>query len=1388
MICCMRSAVKLVVVFLFYFLCNTSILKSQEIKVKYLGIENGLSNNVITAIFQDHNGFMWFGTYDGLNRYDGYNFKVFRNVIGDSTSINSNAVNTIAEDANSRLWVGGQKEVSVYNPVTQSFSTPRYLMHDGTLKQNIKDNVVAIKIMNGTSVLIGTQHNGLFYFKDDLVANQVPLMIDGKKITDYYATAIEYDELKKKAYVFIENRGLFIYDVQKHIFLLKNSTIKSASCLMTDKHSGLWVGCIDGLYYYNDTSNNYAKSVIPFKVPVVNMCYDKKGTLWIASDGAGVWLLDAGKSQAYSLTSLNKSGNAIINSNAVYALYIDKEERKWIGTLRGGVNVIEPPVNLFKTVIYAPGSGNSSVQNFILSFCEDANKNIWIGTDGAGLRFWNRSNNTYQNFSNDPGNPASISSNFITGIVNDHKNDIWISSWRGGIDRYIHKTQSFQHYNCYKPGTKITDKNVWFLFEDSKQRLWAGAVRNGGLYQLGNKGQFESFDSLPELQCMAEDAAGNLWAGNYSSLIRIDTVTKQHRYFDIGYTVRCIHEDAKKNFWVGTQEAGLLLFNRLNGTFKRYTTSDGLPSNTILRMLEDKEGNLWLSTYNGLSKFNVQQKTFLNFSQADGLQSNQFSYNAALALSDGEFLFGGIKGFNIFYPDSTKGSTQTQQIFLSFLKINNTPIEQKPAYVTETSLGEIKHVVIPYNEASLSLEFLGLDYSNASDLNYAYSLLGWDKGWNFINDAHTANYSRLQEGDYIFEVKISSSGTKWGAPQSLLYITILPPWYRTWWAYALYFLLAAIIIYLYSIYKNRQTQMKYEVQLAHLETQKEKELNEKKIAFFTNVSHEFRTPLSLIINPIKDLLQKKENPTENRELKVIHRNAQRLLRLVDQLLLFKKSDSETDKLNIVKLNFSNLCSDVFSCFLEQARLRKIKYEMFSNSTMLLLNGDREKLEIAFFNILSNAFKYTQDGGEITLRVEEEERQIKVSVRDTGTGISASEGQKIFERFYQSNNTDAKPGFGIGLYLVKNFVEAHGGTVYHQSQQGSGTTFTILLNKNVAATAELGSADNDTILPGSLAGFTTKSHGSQTTIPVLVSEQHLSPTSFLNELNEEMEEEEPPAIPDVSGELASGMETLLIIDDDAGMRNYLVSIFTTHYKIHEASNGKDGIKLARKHLPDLIISDIVMNGVDGLDLCKTLKQDSTVSHIPIILLTGTTSDEMQLKGMESGADDYIKKPFDKEILVLRVASILNRRNILQNFFYNEITFGSAKFKISDEYKEFLQKCMGIIESHLTDDQFSIKVLAAEMGMSHSNLYRKIKAVSGQSVNGFVRFIRLRKAAEIFINTENNVNETALMVGFNQIKYFRNQFFKLYGLNPSDYIKKYRHHFHNNLNVEDKMRKE
>lgn len=1374
-----------IIVFFLLFLLVAQV-KSQTIHVKYLGSENGLSNNAINAIFQDHKGFIWFGTYDGLNRYDGYGFKVFRNVIGDSTSISSNSINAIDEDTQHNLWVCNQKELNIYNPVTASFSTPFYVFCNGTTKRTLKDNVIAVKATNANTMLAGTQHNGLFYFTNTSAGRQIPLLVNGKAIVDYYVSAIDYDKVRKIAYVFVEGHGLFVYNSQKKSLTLKSAALANANCLEVSKTGRLWLGNNSGLYYYDEKTNRISQSVMPVNMPIVNLHENVKGTLWIASDGGGVWLLPQGKTVASALQPVSESGVPLINSNAVYAIYEDKNERTWIGTLRGGINIIEPKSNGFKKISYQPADNSNPVDNFILSFCEDINGGVWIGTDGAGLRYWNRSNNTYQLFSHDNDNPASISSNFVTNIIQDTHKNIWLATWFGGINRYNRQTKTFKRYSCINTRTTIDNSNVWCLLQDSRNRLWASAVRNGGLYRYNPKtDKFEDFDNtLSELQSIAEDKSGNIWGGDYSSLILIDTLYKQHRFYTIGNTVRCIYEDSKSNFWIGTQEGGLLLFNKNNGTYKRFTTTNGLPSNTILRILEDKKGNLWLSTYNGLSKFDPQGSRFINFSQLDGLQSNEFSFNGALTLRTGEFLFGGIKGFTVFHPENINFEKRLPETFLAGIKINNTPIETLPAFVADRSLDEIKKIVVPYAQATLTLDFLALDFSHADDIKYAYYLKGWDKQWNGASNIRTATYSRLYEGTYTFEVKASNTEGIWSPPRQLLYITVLPPWYRTWWAYGFYLLLLGTAIYLYTVYKSRQTKLRYQIKLANLETQKERELTEKKIAFFTNISHEFRTPLSLIINPIKDLLQKEEVSKEKAELKIVYRNARRLLRMADQLLLFKKAESELDKLNFSTVNLRDLCKEVFLCFSEQARSKNINYELQSDVQDLTVAVDREKLEIALFNIFSNAFKYTPEGGSIVCKLQEEKTQVLISISDSGPGIPASESDKVFKRFAQVNNAQSKAGFGIGLYLVKQFVEAHGGTVYFRSDEGRGTTFFIAINK-----AAVGKKTEPNVAKPNSHTLANDVYQTTENASVAETKADVPPVShILTEISTEVMEEEPLIeAPYISDQLTTDKQTLLIIDDDDELRNYLISIFSNDYKIYQAMDGSEGIRLAKECLPDLILSDIFMRNVDGIDLCQTLKQDESLSHIPIILLTGSSSDELQLKSMNSGADDFIKKPFDKDILAARVKALLKRRSILQHYFFNEVTLGSAKFKVSTEYKDFIERCMKIIEDHLQDDTFSIKVLASEIGMSHSTLYKKIKAVSGQSVNGFIRFIRLKKAAELLINTEMNVNETANMVGFYNTKYFRAQFHKLFGLNPSDYIKKFRKSFHNTQVLEDKLRK-
>jgi signal transduction histidine kinase/DNA-binding response OmpR family regulator len=1088
------------------------------------------------------------------------------------------------------------------------------------------------------------------------------------------------------------------------------------------------------------------------KFRVTSLAEDKQQVLWIGCDGDGLWRLSPTSPEP--TPCLSSTGGAIVNSNSIYAIYADEEDRKWVGTLRGGINVIHPHSNAFRHITYSAGGENNLTDNFILSFGEDKNQNLWIGTDGAGLRYWDRKKNLFTSYVHNASDPKSISSNFITGILRDSRNDIWVSTWFGGINKLEKNSGSFKHYTCFNTATNAEENNAWFVYEDKDHKIWASTTNNGTLYLFNPKrDSFEIFDrNIVNVQCVAEDSEGNFWGGNYTSLILIDRIQKKHVVYKLDYTVRFIHEDKNKNFWVGTEGGGLLLFDRRKGTYLRFTTAEGLPGNTVLRTLEDNKNNLWLSTYNGLSKFNTVTRTCRNFSQSDGLQSNQFSFNAGLILKSGEFLFGGIKGFNIFWPDSVYDHRDKPAIFLTGLKIDNHNVEADDAFVKKRTLEKINEVSVPFNQAIFSIDFIDLEYTGADKIRYAYILEGWDKDWNYVNNIRTANYSRLQEGSYNFKIKVTRGDGVWSEETRLLKVIVLPPWYRTWWAYLLYVLSLVSASYLYVLYNKRQERLKYEVRLAHIEKEKEKELTEKKIDFFTHISHEFRTPLTLIINPVRDLLQRtgksEENFELNHELNIVHRNARRLRSLIDQLLIFRKADVEADKMKFCRINFSNLCNEVFLCFVQQARTNRQEYIFDCDDNELMVYADREKMEITLYNLVSNAIKYTPEGGKIIFSVHQTEHEVEVTITDNGYGIPADAASQLFGKFYQAGNTPVKSGFGIGLYLVKHFVEAHKGEVSFKSDAGEGTSFVVRLKKGNAH------------LPAQL-------------ISNLAEEESV----LLEELVDEPKTQDESKVED----LVSDRSTIVVVDDEKQIRQYLLQILSDKYKVMEAMNGIDAMKLVRKHLPDLVISDIQMDGMDGIELCRRIKEDQTVNHIPVLLLTGSLGTETELKSLEGGADGYITKPFDKEILLVRVENIFKSRNELQKYFFNEVTLQKNAQKISPEYKEFLDKCIAIVEKHLDDEDFTIKKLALEIGMSHSNLYKKVKSISGQSITSFIRFLRLRKAAEIMITTDCNVNQVAFQVGIIDIKYFRSQFNKLFGMNPSEYIKKYRRPFNKSYHL-------
>lgn len=1336
---------------------TNTLLAAAPPLLTYLGIEQGLSNNAVTSIYQDHNGFMWFGTYDGLNRYDGYNFTIYRNEFNDSNSLVNNRIACIIEDHQHRLWIGTRGGISIYSHATGRFSRLNYLPYKSTKQKRILVAVNAIQPGAKATIFIGTNGEGLLVYNATGPARQAPLK-NGTTVTTQYEVASVAIDAAQHTWLFVRNVGLCLYDDNSGMVKVVNDNIRNGIALQADRNGQLWLGTDEGLHRYSIASNAFTSVLTTHSKRVVNLIIDRQQTLWVASDGEGVFTMPLSTGKITHLASAQNK--ELLTSTAVFSIFEDHEGRKWIGTLRGGVNILDPRKAGFASITHDPLNPNSLINDFTLSLCEDADHNIWIGTDGGGLSIWNRKQDRFTNIKHLGGNNQSPCSDFVTSIVSDFQHNIWVSTWGTGIYRYNKTTRSFEHYACFNQLSGREDKNTWLLYEDAERSLWAGVCTGSPLYRLNRSAnRFEVFDSsLTNILSMTEDSKGNFWAGDYTSLIKVDRATKRHRVFNIGYPVRVFHEDKAGNCWIGTEGGGLLLFDRKTGAYTRYNKANGLSNNSILKILEDKNGNLWISTFYGISKFNPREKTFKNFSQSDGLLCNQFNYNAALALPSGEFIFGGIKGMNIFYPDSLSYFSGMPKVLLTGLKIDNVPIERADRYVTKRAGDHVTALQIPYNKAVLAFDFVALEYSAPDKIDYAYYLEGWDKGWNYVGKSRTANYTRLHEGSYTFRVKTSNAEGAWNNQDYMLQITILPPWYRTWWAYLLY---TAVIIglgYTYLRYKAQKTRLAFDIRLARLETEKEKELNEKKLAFFTNISHEFRTPLTLIINPVKELLNGADRTAGN-GLEVVYRNARRLLSLVDQLLLFRKADSETDRLKITRLNFHNLCREVYLCFAQQARAKQINYTFSCANPQLEVYADREKIEIVLFNLLSNALKFTPENGMVGFTVREDEEDITITITDTGCGIGEDAGQRLFEKFYQvkEKHTPGKAGFGIGLYLSRHFIEGHKGNISFNSAAGQGTSFTVRLKKGTLH----------------FAGQ-------------YIFEEMTEDPALLEELMGTISSEIPPARPAEKepvaiSDIITGKRSILIVDDNAEIRDYLRLLFCEKFLFHEADNGEDGLRIAREHYPDIIISDVFMKGMSGVELCNTLKQDPSLNHIPVILLTANPSQEIKLRGIECGADDYIVKPFEQELLLARVDNILQNRNVLQGYFFDKITLKKTDARISTEYKDFLERCISIVENNLDKDSFNIKVLAAEIGMSHSNLYKKVKSISGHSVNAFIRFIRLRRAAVLLLSTGCNVNEAAFEVGLNDMKYFREQFARLFGMNPSEYIKKYRNSFNKDFNV-------
>lgn len=1360
-----------------YFLVQSANLKAQSwpaengkspygnYALKTYTISDGLPSKNTTATFKDKRGFIWVGTENGLCRFDGYTFKIFYHRPGDRSSISNNFISTIVEDRKGRLWVGTMDGLNLMDPLTEKFQS---FYHNESVASSISNNKIWSLLCDKQGVIwVGTD--------------------DGFN---------KYQEATKSFTVYQPN--------QKS----PNAMVgKSVNSIIEDGQGRLWLGnWSGGLNSFDKRTQqfkNFPQKQLPgLKNPndVWAIAYDEKGAIWVGTYWSGLFRFDLKNNTFSAIKAPDKnnpgiysilpvSGNTLLVGGSNGFHWLDTENNKWepIKNLvnyafgdaykdRDGIiwinaknGFIKIDSKQYKFDLKALQLGGAEVKS--LASKDDQ---IWVGTN-KGLYTFDYKSGKLSAFRKN-GTPNSLESNDISKLYFDAKGTLWILT-EDGFDSYDPQGKTFSHHDHHSALGSLFNEDVFRDILEAEPGIYYLATDAGLKVYNSHNHTFKHYYSNKNdkyalsnnhLYSLLKDQKGDIWIGTYGGgLNRFNPRTERFEVFRSeersngrisSNIIRALFQDSRQNIWVATPD-GLNRFEAKDQKFVVYSKKDGFASNVFRDIAEDRNGNIWVATESGLSRFDPKSMKVRNFDEADGVYVN------SVLLNDGKDIYlAGALGLIRFDPLAIPLNKIIPPVYITDFQLFNKSVVPDPNGPLKQNLNLSTELTLDYEQSVFSFEFVGLNYRYPEKNEYAYKLVGFDKKWNQVGTQRKATYTNLNPGTYQFHIRASNNDGVWNEQGKVLIINIRPPWYWTWWAYTLYAATIALLIYLYLLYRNKQADLKYKIKVASIESEKEKELNEKKLSFFTNISHEFRTPLTLIINPIKELLYHDDKDVDTSNLNIVYRNAKRLLSLVDQLLLFRKADAQADKLKAADLDIVNLCKEVYLCFSHQANSRGIAYDFVSSSDHIWIYADREKLEIAIFNLLSNAIKFTPEGGSVRLEILEIQDQLTIKVIDTGCGIPEAAGEKIYNRFYQETdeNSSLRTGFGIGLFLVRNFIENHGGSITYTSVPNEGTTFVISLKKGKHH------IHPDQVIP--------------------VSE---SSSMLLMELAEEQDhtraEEEPVTAEPQDEALASEKKTILIIDDNKSIRDYLLSIFKPYYHLHVATSGEEGMTMIRELLPDFIISDVMMQGISGIEICSLVKEDPALSHIPVVLLTASSSPEIKLKGLETGADDYISKPFDKDLLIARVAGILKSKNSLQKYFYNEITLNPTTSKISAEYRDFLQECIRIVEQHITDPNFTIQVLAEEIGISRSSLFNKIKSISGRSSNSFIRFIRLRKAAEIFINTDNTISETMFMVGINDIKYFREQFNKLFHMNPSDYIRKYRKNFSNNITLSKELKK-
>lgn len=1378
---------KIKYVCLFYLVFVNALFSQNNFEnYQFRNIQEATSKRAISTIIQDSNEFIWVGTDGaGLYRYDGVNYFEYDYNPKTSGSINSNFIYASYIDTNNNLWIGTDEGLCLYNPDLDNFSK---INIEDAIAKGFKQPITVKTIIqdNNGYLILGTYGYGL------LKLNLKTLKVDILKshIFENSNFQAKFTVKSKKGIIYLgTDHGLLEIDVEgniKQVFkdkFKREPILEQIESLVIDSYGYLWVGTsANGLLKIKPETDNYQfENYKITKNKILSITESSKGHIICGTENDGLIVLNYNGEVAKQYLH-SKYDNYSLKSNSIWTLYEDKEQRLWLGYYNKGLGVFDKINNKFSAIESLVNNENSLQTSSVTAIAKDKSGNFLLSIDGGGLDIYNPTNKQFIHVNKNSENYYSgLNANDFQTVFIDSNQNIWIGSWDHGIYFLKNGTTNFINYNTSNT-TGLKSNRIFSFSEDSKGRIWIGAFIKGLHYFDNVKQTIVHYDAksssntaitnadLSYIRKVFVDSDNIVWIGTISGLYYIDlknnpnlkvTSLKEDMFKNRTkhksiQNILSIYESNNKIIWIGTDGGGLFSYNKKDKEFLNYNDFPDFKEKSIRAIISDNYECLWVSGRLGLSKLDFKKNKSYNFNKDDGLLVNDFNNNAVFKDTNGDLYFGSYEGLNYFNPTKINIVEKASSLYFSDFKLFNKSLNPN---VDSSPLNKVisktKSIVLNHKQSVFTIEYVGINYNYSKKNLYAYYLEGFEKEWNYVGNVRSANYTNIEPGKYTFKVKSANSDGSWNNTPLELEIEILKPWWKTYKAFFLYSILfLSFLVYINNMYQSR-FKAKQAVILEKDKLNQLEKLNAKKLQFFTNISHEFKTPLTLILNPLEDILKIPNLPLQLKsKIITVYKSSDRLSKLIEELMDFNKLQFNKMLLKVKSVEVIEFTKEIISYFDQEKIQRNLSIHFETTEQKIQGWLDPKMLEKIIFNIISNAFKFTPDGGALFISIEKLEgnnrlvidnlkvASFAITIKDTGYGIPKKDLKRIFDRFYQVNSLNKVyyGSTGIGLEVVKEFVELHKGTIQVESELGHGTTFKVLFPIG----KEFFNADQiieEVFEPRNNKSFLLDTSSNKNDDDMLFIEKD-------NNGNKD----------------TARVHTLLIVEDNAELRNYLKQELSKTYKIITAENGKRGYELAVQKLPDIILTDVIMPVMDGLQLCKQIKADLKTSHIPLLMLSAKSMVNDRLEGIDSGADIYLSKPFDFDILKSSLAQLITSRQILFKKFYTGVAKG-GKDNITSLDNSFIQKVLNFIVENINDPQLNVDMLSDKVFLSRSQLYRKIKTLTGVSANELIRNVRLEKAQQLIIEGNSNINEISYAVGFASASYFAKCYKVKYGHLPT-----------------------